>query len=401
MSDLIQRAQKAKILAANPSVPKWQRLHQGLQAFSGLQLSELPEAVEEQLEADLARVNRVLAQYPIETEEDYEDISDADLQQMLDTVDMAASRGIAAELDRIVDELDAGEERLPVEAIAEVREHRDLMIPKLIEVLREAIAAARTEDAREGNAHFFAIFLLTEFQAEESFPFILDAFSLPGELPFDLFGDAVTSTLARILAQFAGDRPEVMDALIRDPKLNEYVRWEAAQCYVHLVRDKRLTQKEAVERLRQHLLWAVAEKDEAVIGGLICVLVSFAPEEALADIEEAFRLGLVDEDLVGLGTVESSIAEGEERVRKELEWCSETGIDDTIEELRHWAAFAEKRAPRPAPPPPTPRAHFAAPREPAEPVAAPVSSGVPRAGRNDPCPCGSGKKFKKCCRPRG
>ena len=22
---------------------------------------------------------------------------------------------------------------------------------------------------------------------------------------------------------------------------------------------------------------------------------------------------------------------------------------------------------------------------------------TPRAGRNDPCPCGSGKKFKKCC----
>jgi uncharacterized protein YecA (UPF0149 family) len=22
---------------------------------------------------------------------------------------------------------------------------------------------------------------------------------------------------------------------------------------------------------------------------------------------------------------------------------------------------------------------------------------VPRVGRNEPCPCGSGKKFKKCC----
>jgi len=22
---------------------------------------------------------------------------------------------------------------------------------------------------------------------------------------------------------------------------------------------------------------------------------------------------------------------------------------------------------------------------------------VPIVGRNDPCPCGSGKKFKKCC----
>ncbi|MCS7033471.1 MAG: SEC-C metal-binding domain-containing protein [Phycisphaerae bacterium] len=22
---------------------------------------------------------------------------------------------------------------------------------------------------------------------------------------------------------------------------------------------------------------------------------------------------------------------------------------------------------------------------------------TPRVGRNDPCPCGSGKKYKKCC----
>jgi uncharacterized protein YecA (UPF0149 family) len=25
---------------------------------------------------------------------------------------------------------------------------------------------------------------------------------------------------------------------------------------------------------------------------------------------------------------------------------------------------------------------------------------VPRVGRNEPCPCGSGKKFKKCCMTR-
>jgi SEC-C motif-containing protein len=27
----------------------------------------------------------------------------------------------------------------------------------------------------------------------------------------------------------------------------------------------------------------------------------------------------------------------------------------------------------------------------------PVVHASPKAGRNDPCPCGSGKKFKKCC----
>ena len=29
--------------------------------------------------------------------------------------------------------------------------------------------------------------------------------------------------------------------------------------------------------------------------------------------------------------------------------------------------------------------------------ASPVSPGRPKVGRNEPCPCGSGKKFKKCC----
>jgi len=29
--------------------------------------------------------------------------------------------------------------------------------------------------------------------------------------------------------------------------------------------------------------------------------------------------------------------------------------------------------------------------------AVPPTPSVPKVGRNDPCPCGSGKKFKKCC----
>ena len=42
----------------------------------------------------------------------------------------------------------------------------------------------------------------------------------------------------------------------------------------------------------------------------------------------------------------------------------------------------------------------AAAQEPVEPVLAPVLSRGPRIGRNDPCTCGSGKKFKKCCGAR-
>ena len=31
------------------------------------------------------------------------------------------------------------------------------------------------------------------------------------------------------------------------------------------------------------------------------------------------------------------------------------------------------------------------------PPAPKTATGTPKVGRNDPCPCGSGKKYKKCC----
>ena len=35
---------------------------------------------------------------------------------------------------------------------------------------------------------------------------------------------------------------------------------------------------------------------------------------------------------------------------------------------------------------------------PLEMVTEPIKRSDPKVGRNDPCSCGSGRKFKKCCR---
>lgn len=35
------------------------------------------------------------------------------------------------------------------------------------------------------------------------------------------------------------------------------------------------------------------------------------------------------------------------------------------------------------------------------PPSTPIRRSGPKVGPNDPCPCGSGRKFKKCCRDRG
>jgi preprotein translocase subunit SecA len=36
-----------------------------------------------------------------------------------------------------------------------------------------------------------------------------------------------------------------------------------------------------------------------------------------------------------------------------------------------------------------------------EETAKPIRNKEPRVGRNEPCPCGSGKKYKKCCGAEG
>jgi hypothetical protein len=67
-------------------------------------------------------------------------------------------------------------------------------------------------------------------------------------------------------------------------------------------------------------------------------------------------------------------------------------INDTIAELSTWHCFS--------------RAFLEGERSrkvlgAADPFAgaSPFTHAGPKVGRNDPCPCGSGKKFKKCCLP--
>lgn len=292
---------------------------------------------------------------------------------------------------------------LPEEALREAQRRREEITPHLVQLIQKAMETVRDGENPRGDGHLFALFLLTEFQAKEAIPTILQALSLPDEGPFNLFGDAITEDLSGSLAALAGDSPEVLDELIANPSLNQYVRWEAAQTYLHLVRDGRLTRNEAVERLRRHLQTAIAKRDAEVASGLVSELVSYAPHEALDDIKNAYCLGIVDTGIVGLKTVEESIAGGESRFQTELEYCRETGVQDTVEELRHWASFE---------PPSSPGRGLTEmavvstdlddwdddlePDSTWEPPTTVRQTG-PRIGRNDPCPCGSGTKYKKCC----
>ncbi len=392
MSDLIKRSQDA--LAIDRSLPKWRRLEEMAKAFSGLEFAALDEEVRDEFERGLVECNQVLASYDLKAFEDCQAISDADLDKALAVMSQTATKAIENEMVRILVDLEAEPGKLPVAAIEETRRHHELMIPLLTEVVREA--AADVQCGRlEGNAHFLAMLLLTEFHATEGFHAIKEAITLPGEWPFELFGDAVTETLARILAEFHGDFPETLEELIADRKLNEYVRWEAAQTYIYLVRDGRMSRKEAIGRLRQQLRQGLDNRDVEIVPALVCELSRFGGYEAWEEIQEAFERGPVDPMAMDLESVQEELRAGEATLRASMEQCPPTGIADTLAELRGWAAFRPEEMRKP--PPASARSSAAELDAALLAPSSPAFATQPRVGRNDPCPCGSGKKFKRCC----
>lgn len=298
-------------------------------------------------------------------------------------------------LDVIMKELATAGRKLPVEAIQRARRHQQQIIPELIKALRAEADLVRNTERRDEQTAFFALFLLAEFRASEALPAIVEAISLPGEGPFILFGDAIHDVLPRILVSLAGERCiEVSSALVRNPALNEYVRWSAAKAIVYLAMVGLRPRAEVITVCRDILREAIERKDEHAVTGMIMSMLDMKPWEAAKEIEWAFQERLMDEGMVDWDSVKEYLTD--QPIGSSHEYGDAPSIDDTIKELEHWASFRETEPPRRAPilrPPSPPR------------VPPMTESRVPflkpdRIGRNDPCYCGSGKKFKKCCGKR-
>ncbi len=92
LGDLQQRAKNVVAIANDQSLPTWQRVLQSLQAFAGTQLTGLPPRIYRAVEKHFVAVNRVLAEYHLEKNEDYEQMTESDLQEILNILKDSAAR---------------------------------------------------------------------------------------------------------------------------------------------------------------------------------------------------------------------------------------------------------------------------------------------------------------------
>jgi hypothetical protein len=298
----------------------------------------------------------------------------------------------------------------PEAAIRAAQQHREAITPKLIDVLRSAAAAAKAGTTPVGSAPTIALFLIAEFEATEALPAVVEVISLPEDDAYELFGDVLTEDISRILAVLVGDQLDVIDDLIRTESICEFVRWTFADTYGQLYRDGRISRETGLERLVQLLREAIDTQNHRIGPGLVTALLRFAPKECFDDIKRAYETGVADDQVISLDDCRKVIDGEEESTWLDVASLEPSQVVDTVEELESWPCFQpdadnlkdESPEWKPVNIQHAPLTNSLPFHEPAEAKPMPVTfrSNQPRVGRNEPCPCNSGKKFKKCCGSR-
>ena len=293
------------------------------------------------------------------------------------------------DIQDILQQLEGKNGTLPREALAEAMDHRALVIPELLTILASAIANIEALRQRKRNnymAHIYAMFLLAQFREPRAYPLIVHFFSQPGEISLDVTGDLVTEYLGRILASVSCGETSLIMALIENECVNDYVQYAALESLTTLVACGELSREEIVAYYQSLFRGKLRREYSHVWDGLVVTSTALYPQEVYEDIQQAYQDDLVDTTFFTKPEeVETVLNLGKEKALEKLRNNRRYQlIDDTISEIETWECFTPSAS----------RSIF----KPMEYVDRnPVVKNKPKIGRNQPCPCGSGKKYKRCC----
>jgi len=299
--------------------------------------------------------------------------------------------------EEIFTQLQRGGQPLPEEALRAADQNRDALTPSLLASLSQLVANSRTvQDDQDLQLPFYAMYLLAAWREPKAHPLLLDFLRLPGELALDASGDIITEDMDRMLAQTYGGDVQGLLALVRDPAVNEFSRGAALRSLALLVTWGQMPRETVITHFRETVA-ALPAGDP-----ILTQVVGLAPSLHLAELRDEL-LALYDTD-----QIDETVFGDRDELAAEFEDPSDryfrSPIEDVANEEGWWAGSTEED--------PIAAGAWDEPEE------APITAGdngdawselpsnvtpglpyraPPKPGRNDPCPCGSGKKYKKCC----
>jgi len=279
--------------------------------------------------------------------------------------------------------------QVPGEALEWIRGHWSEVEPVLLKEIDERL---KTPIATERNALFlYAIYLCAEMKCQDAFPRYLKLCRLPNVVLDYVLGDILTEHMPEMLARTCAGRTGELQVLAEDAAVNEYARGTAIVALQNLMLEGEISREwlssYCLVLMRDKLLRRPSSIWDSVIG----VAVDIHADGMLPLIEKAFERGLIFPGFDRLERIQKEFAKPLDVVlmstrqhRRPLD-NTEHAMKFIVKQWRENGATDNKK------PPENLLAVLKEHRQ------RPSVASIWAAGRNDPCPCGSGRKFKKCC----
>ena len=298
----------------------------------------------------------------------------------------------------------------PEEAVRLAQQHRAEVTPHLVQALvdyRQVVLDGKVNF--DWHLPFFALMLLTQWREPAGFVPLLEIAALPGDLPWIAFDESVEVDFPYALALMSGGAPAAVQALktrvIENGECDDDVRAVAIDALLVLVAAGGIARTDVLRYCCGLLAHAVEQRtafnQDYLATTIVSAIYPLRPLEHVAEIRAAYAAGVVDPHRITLSEFEALTHAPEEGGGEFV-----TGLplyDDVAADMRHWPCF--NREPDDALLEDTADEDLFLPAGPAlgnarlwiPQVDAPYVRAAAKPGRNDPCPCGSGKKYKKCC----
>jgi Protein of unknown function (DUF1186)/SEC-C motif len=293
----------------------------------------------------------------------------------------------------------------PLAAAEEARRRWDELAPFFIAELERVAAGGALLDESNGEydgLFSFAVYLAAEKRDSRAYAPLALACHCSSERADELFADDAGIQLGRMLASVCDGDLAPIKALAEDRDADLWCRYAALRALVVRVlegdadRDSVLAYIGALCEEEAHILRQAGPDEEEGLDDFLTWALDAAselgPAPLVEDIRGWFREGLIDPSVAGLEWFEKKAAMPVEDTLAEAAANEDNRyIRDALDVISAWYCYDSAE-------PSGPSGETTSDWPPHDGYGGDtVFRDRPKVGRNDPCPCGSGKKFKKCC----
>ncbi len=281
---------------------------------------------------------------------------------------------------------------LPREAMAAAGACREEMIPRFLDQI-DRLQQARIDTVDEADlaTFLFAYFLLGEWRDPRAYRPLTALLRHDPDFLEELIGDAMTEGTARIIAGVCDGDLQPIFAAIEDPAADQFVRCQLVDALVLITRHRPATRPEVTDYLERFHA-ADIDKPETLWGSWAFAVADLGLEHLEPQVREAFEKEWISPEEADFDFFQEQLRTAVEGGESPAFHQSRDNrlIENAIDELSGWHCFSDEFLKARA-------KERASARALSDVFGETFERETPKVGRNDPCPCGSGKKFKKCC----